>query len=389
MLTATQLETLARLSIYTLSTPSPAFGPLLKPLLTPSSLPNTLVVILLDWSQPWHWIRQLHSWISLLRSLIVSLDDESKHALDANLSHMRGRGHKRSNTADSNVSVEGEEELPLGPGEWDEPLGVPLAVVALNTDKMGVLERAGWNDAQFDFIGQFLRTILLKHGGSLIYTMPSSQGQGALQSLVHAGLGVRSGLVKRDSGTVYEVSRREGTLVPSNWDSWAKIRMMADQFDPEVVSKAWSTDIQASPSATAGSQEPKEDESHTTAIALYESTITNPKSASSSTTSSNNVSTALEVSSKDVQAFLGEQAKVLEEFQVSDRKERMAQESSKSNKGSSLAADGEAGRHVEEHIGPVQFNMGGIQVDAEEMVRKIRVSFPTCSLFFVSRGPGD
>ncbi|KAI4136583.1 MAG: hypothetical protein L6R39_007717, partial [Caloplaca ligustica] len=27
---------------------------------------------------------------------------------------------------------------------------------------------------------------------------------------------------------------------------------------------------------------------------------------------------------------------------------------------------------VNEHIGPVQFNMGGIQVDADEMVRKLR-----------------
>lgn len=30
------------------------------------------------------------------------------------------------------------------------------------------------------------------------------------------------------------------------------------------------------------------------------------------------------------------------------------------------------GGRVNEHIGPVQFNMGGIQVDADEMVRKLR-----------------
>ncbi|KAL9589012.1 MAG: hypothetical protein Q9179_007993 [Wetmoreana sp. 5 TL-2023] len=30
------------------------------------------------------------------------------------------------------------------------------------------------------------------------------------------------------------------------------------------------------------------------------------------------------------------------------------------------------GDKVNEHIGPIQFNMGGIQVDAEEMVRKLK-----------------
>jgi dynein light intermediate chain 1 len=30
---------------------------------------------------------------------------------------------------------------------------------------------------------------------------------------------------------------------------------------------------------------------------------------------------------------------------------------------------------VNEHIGPVQFNMGGIQVDADDMLRKLKVSY--------------
>jgi dynein light intermediate chain 1 len=32
---------------------------------------------------------------------------------------------------------------------------------------------------------------------------------------------------------------------------------------------------------------------------------------------------------------------------------------------------------VLEHIGPVQFNMGGIQVDADDMVQRLKVSFPS------------
>jgi dynein light intermediate chain 1 len=297
---------------------------------------------------------------------VVSFDDESKHAMEDNVNHWRG--HKRSNTVESTSSD--DAALPLGPGEWDEPLGVPLCVVCQNTDKMQNLEReSGWKDEQFDFIGQYVRTILLKHGGSLIYTMPSAPG--SLQPLIHTSLGIQSMLQKKELN--YEVSNRDKTLVPANWDSWAKIRMMADNFDPEAVSKTWSIDIQ-------NTQDSTEDESEDNAVQLYESDITNPKSTTVTqvgTASKSTTDGGIEISSKDVQTFLSEQSKILEEYKVSDRKDRMAQESKKESSRQPLLDDG---RHVEEHIGPVQFNMGGIQVDAEEMVRKIKVCFRTLPL---------
>jgi dynein light intermediate chain 1 len=297
---------------------------------------------------------------------VVSFDDESKHAMEDNVNHWRG--HKRSNTVESTSSD--DAALPLGPGEWDEPLGVPLCVVCQNTDKMQNLEReSGWKDEQFDFIGQYVRTILLKHGGSLIYTMPSAPG--SLQPLIHTSLGIQSMLQKKELN--YEVSNRDKTLVPANWDSWAKIRMMADNFDPEAVSKTWSIDIQ-------NIQDSTEDESEDNAVQLYESDITNPKSTTVTqvgTASKSTTDGGIEISSKDVQTFLSEQSKILEEYKVSDRKDRMAQESKKESSRQPLLDDG---RHVEEHIGPVQFNMGGIQVDAEEMVRKIKVCSRTLPL---------
>jgi dynein light intermediate chain 1 len=39
---------------------------------------------------------------------------------------------------------------------------------------------------------------------------------------------------------------------------------------------------------------------------------------------------------------------------------------------------------VNEHIGPVQFNMGGIQVDADDMLKKLRVS---AILLYLSANP--
>ena len=49
---------LARLNVHMLSNPSASFAPLLKPLLTTQSVKDTLITILLDWSDPFKWASQ-------------------------------------------------------------------------------------------------------------------------------------------------------------------------------------------------------------------------------------------------------------------------------------------------------------------------------------------
>ena len=130
-----------------------------------------LIVILLDWNHPWLWIRQLRDWIRVLRSLIVSLDDNSKVVLEENIQTLQDKGRNLPAEGSSMENV----KIPLGPGEWDEPLGIPLCVVCQNADKIETLEKErGWKEEEFDFILQYMRTILLKHGSSLIYTMPTA-----------------------------------------------------------------------------------------------------------------------------------------------------------------------------------------------------------------------
>lgn len=230
-------DTLARLSLYLLANPSPSFTPLIKPYLNPRTLPHMLVVILLDWNHPWLWIRQLRDWIRVLRSLIVSLDDASKAVLEENISILQDKG--RNLGGEGTHSME-NVKIPLGPGEWDEPLGIPLCVVCQNADKIESLEKErGWKEEEFDFILQYLRTILLKHGASLIYTMPSAPG--SLQTLVHSTLGIKS-LLKQEQ-LRHNVTDRDRVLVPPNWDSWAKIRILRGNFEVEELSEKWSVDI--------------------------------------------------------------------------------------------------------------------------------------------------
>jgi dynein light intermediate chain 1 len=123
---------LARVSAYLLSEPSLSFAPLLKPLLTAQSVPETLVVILLDWSDPWTWVRRLREWVRLLRHVLISLDDETKIVMEETMTEWKDRKRGMDSGlagAQGLAGSGGPVAIPLGPGEWDEGLGIPMCVV--------------------------------------------------------------------------------------------------------------------------------------------------------------------------------------------------------------------------------------------------------------------
>lgn len=379
-------DTLARLSLYLLANPSPSFTPLIKPYLNPRTIPNMLVVILLDWNNPWLWIRQLRDWIRVLRSLILSLDDDSKDALQDNIVALQAHG--RNLGGDGSTSME-NVKIPRGPGEWDEELGLPICVVCQNADKIETLEKErSWKESEFDFILQYLRTILLKHGGSLIYTMPSAPG--SLQTLIHSTLGIKS-LLKQEQ-LRHNVTDRDRVLVPPNWDSWAKIRILGGNFEVEEVSQKWSLDIEAHQSAqlngqhadgddaaeVQGTRTPtdEEEEDVDSATAIYEKEIRNPESDFSLNTLSKQ-GNGIEVTSMDPQAFLIEQVHILDQLRLEDEKEQQLKQARKEADPSArnwipAATNNDDASGVVEHIGPVQFNMGGIHVNADEMVKRLQ-----------------
>jgi dynein light intermediate chain 1 len=178
VLDADHEDILARLSIWMLSTPAPSFAPLLKPLLTPKTVPNTLVAILLDWSDPFKWPRQLRQWVRLLRSVILSLDEETKVAMEENMTAWKERRTGPDaptampgggNTAGTSSEAKQTPAIPLGPGEWEDGLGVPLSVICMNANKIERMEREfGWQEEQFDFVLQWMRCVLLKRRSSLV-----------------------------------------------------------------------------------------------------------------------------------------------------------------------------------------------------------------------------
>jgi len=359
------------MSVYTLNEPSPTFRTLLKPLLSPRMIPNTLIVILLDWNQPWNWVRQLRSWIRLLRSIVGSLDDESKIAMEDTLNFWKSQ---KRNAAGDGPAMDSEEPISFGPGEWDEPLGVPLSVVCQNADKIEQLEKErGWKDEQFDFIVQYVRTILLKHGASLIYTMSSAPG--SLQTLIHTSLGIQSTLQKKQ--LKHNVTDRDHILVPPSWDSWGKIRILTEGFDVEGVSKAWSDDIQIPaeddivPTTNGDNVATTDSEQRGISVELYENVIRDPKNGAGFLGGNQKATNGIEVESKDTQTFLVEQLEVLEQLRIEDERDKLARDSKKSN--APYTSTNDERRDLEEHIGPVQFNMDGIQVDADDILKRLKV----------------
>lgn len=423
ILDADQDDILARLSLYMLSNPKMSYTCLLEPLLDAKAISNTLVIILLDWAHPWTWMRELRSWTRLLRATLSGLDAECKEALEENTKEWseRRRGPAAEGAGvERPTSSEGTANLPLGPGECDEHLGLPVCVVAQGAEKIETYEKDhNWGDEEFDTILQYLRAALLKHGASLMYSnstdaavttaaAPATEanapqtGPAILQSLVRGSLDIHSLLQK--NSLKHNVIDRDRILVPPSWDSWGKIRVLRERFDVESVADAWSYDIQVpkipSSQATESSQNTDvigvssessadhllvHESPEQSAVTLYEAAVRDPNPSPDASSSQRDIDTVCPPN----QDFFTAQATVLDKLKGEDDAANKAREAkqttsstgvSKTTGQQGTASTGNAARDiggtgdakVSEHIGPVQFNMGGIQVDADDALKTLR-----------------
>ena len=78
-------------------------------------------------------MRQIRDWIRLLHETLSTLDDQAKTAMQESMQAWEQR--RRGGTHDAGATSQGADNsvnVPLGPGEWDEALGLPLCVVCHN-----------------------------------------------------------------------------------------------------------------------------------------------------------------------------------------------------------------------------------------------------------------
>jgi dynein light intermediate chain 1, cytosolic len=177
--------------------------------------------------------------------------------------------------------------------------------------------------------------------------------------------------------------------VPPNWDSWGKIRVLRDGFDVEAINKGWSLDIEESHESPSNSHtngttvDPTNSEPLKVsggAVESYEETIRDPILDALQATSTGTNGLKLEVSSLDTQSFLATQVEVLDKIRHGADNSGMDSSRVIGGRSSSQSAyeggEGADEGRVNEHIGPVQFNMGGIQVDADDMLQRLKVQPP-------------
>ena len=218
-----------------------------------------------------------------------------------------------------------------------------------------------------------------------------------LQSLVHSSLGIHSLLKKHP--LKHNVIDRDKIVVPPNWDSWGKIRVLREGFDVERASEGWSIDLDQplphqqrpqSSSTENGAEDGAEPgqlelldgdtDPEGSTVTLYEAAVQDPSMDALQLASRDTHSTKLEVETTETQTFFAQQLKYLEAFKQKneetsrDNPRVKSPRRSDSENGDHAAGRGPEGR-VNEHIGPVQFNMGGIQVDADDMVQRLKVCF--------------
>lgn len=219
----------------------------------------------------------------------------------------------------------------------------------------------------------------MSDGASLIYTTPGVISP--LQGLIHSSLGIHS-LLKRQP-IRHNLIDRDKVVVPPNWDSWGKIRVLREGFNVEEVNKGWSLDIEedSSSAESTHSQPPEPESASESAVSAYEEVIRDPSLDALQATSAESQGLKLEVSSLDAQSFLASQVEIL--HTISQGPDVSSVDSSRLVNGRKVSSDYENGEEkisdegkVNEHIGPVQFNMGGIQVDADDMLQRLRVRIP-------------
>ncbi|GAA6040958.1 hypothetical protein JCM8097_000511 [Rhodosporidiobolus ruineniae] len=290
-------ETLARLSLFRLPSPAPPFPSLLSLALTPQTLLDSLVVLVLDWERPWRFVEELEGWVGVLEERLGRKrgeregweEVEGRERLESYLRSYHeppapGSSSSTAALATSSSSATAaaaalDPDAPLPPGTLTDNLGIGLVIVCTKADQMNALERdREFNDEQFDYIQQTLRTVALRYGAAVFYTSqtnPSSYAK-LREYLLHrlfsapsssSALAPSSGIPASptsaappaapvvgapgaaSASTAFpfphraNVIDRDAVLVPTGWDSWGKIRILRERFECESVGEGFAADV--------------------------------------------------------------------------------------------------------------------------------------------------
>ncbi|KAN0060831.1 hypothetical protein ACQY0O_007490 [Thecaphora frezii] len=184
---------------------------LFQPRASIEALQDSLILITLDWEQPWTFLDQLRNWLEILRELVDSASEGSlskrphetrkwskaQVALDEMRERLESyiRHYVEPQPANAAAGVNGgvddlgagtilpppstllsaaleeDDPSPLTDGMLTENWGVPIVVTCTKADLIPKLEREkDFKEEQFDYLQQVLRTVCMKYGAALFFT---------------------------------------------------------------------------------------------------------------------------------------------------------------------------------------------------------------------------
>ncbi|KAM0793520.1 hypothetical protein ACM66B_000959 [Microbotryomycetes sp. NB124-2] len=254
-------ETIARLGVYQLPSPERPNASLLSLAMSPATLMDSIVLIVLDWEQPWRFMRDLHAWTSLIDELVNERgigDSQTGSSARERLGTLFRQYVEPSAVATNSTSAAhlADKDSPLPSGTLTHNLGLDMVIVCTKADHISSLERdRSLKEEQYDFIQQSLRTVALRYGAAVFFTTRTQpESFSKLRSYILHRLFAAGSRASAHSATTSRlfafphranVVDKDQVVVPSGWDSWGKIKVLRERFDPEAFGRAWDEDVEA------------------------------------------------------------------------------------------------------------------------------------------------
>jgi dynein light intermediate chain 1 len=189
---------------------------------------QTMVMIVVDLSQPWNIMESLQRWAEVLLKHVNSLQisPQDRRNMEENLVK---QFQNYSDPEEPAITTSSEEEgvvLPLGDTTLTCNLGLPLIVVCCKSDSVSGLEKVhSYRDEHLDFIQQAIRKFCLNYGAALFY---ASTKEDKNVSLLHKYLLHRAyGLPFKEPACVVD---KDAIFIPSGWDTEKKISILYDHM---------------------------------------------------------------------------------------------------------------------------------------------------------------
>lgn len=192
------------------------------------TLRHTMVMIVVDLSQPWNVMDSLERWAEVVQKHINSLQVPSQDLKEME-EDMVKQFQAYADPEEPAISTSSEEEgvvLPLGDTTLTHNLGLPVVVVCCKSDRIAELEKIhSYRDEHWDYIQQAVRKFCLNYGAALFYASTKDDKN---VSLLHKYLVHRAyGLPFKEAACVVD---KDSIFIPSGWDTEKKISILYDHM---------------------------------------------------------------------------------------------------------------------------------------------------------------